>query len=72
MKHKPHSRAVVMLLAVLLMISLLPQPIQAAATRPEIQIGDYIRLGTYEALCGKGQQRPLDALRQGARGFYAV
>lgn len=48
MKHKPHSRAVVMLLAVLLMISLLPQPIQAAATRPEIQIGDYIRLGTYE------------------------
>ena len=45
MKHKSHSRAVVMLLAVLLMISLLPQPIQAAATRPEIQIGDYIRLG---------------------------
>ena len=48
MKHKPHRRAVVMLLAVLLMISLLLQPIQAAATRPEIQIGDYIRLGTYE------------------------
>ena len=48
MKQKPHSRAVVMLLAVLLMISLLPQPVQAAGTRPEIQIGDYIRLGTYE------------------------
>ena len=48
MKQKPHSRAVTMLLTVLLMISLLPQPVQAAGTRPEIQIGDYIRLGIYE------------------------
>ena len=48
MKQKPHSRAVGVLLAVLLMISLLPQPVQAAGTRPELQIGDYIRLGTYE------------------------
>ena len=48
MKQKPHSRAVVMLLTVLLMISLLPQPVQAAGTRPELQIGDYIRLGIYE------------------------
>ena len=37
-----------MLLAVLWRIGLLPQPVQAAGTRPEIQIGDYIRLGTYE------------------------
>ena len=47
MKYKHGSRAISLLLSVVLVLCLLPMPVKAADTRPEIQIGDYIRLGTY-------------------------
>ena len=47
MKHKYGSRAISLLLSVVLVLGLLPMPVKAADVRPEIQIGDYIRLGTY-------------------------
>ena len=47
MKYKHGSRAISLLLSVILVLCLLPMPVKAADTRPEIQIGDYIRLGTY-------------------------
>ena len=47
MKHEYGSRAVSLLLSVVLVLCLLPMPVKAADVRPEIQIGDYIRLGTY-------------------------
>ena len=46
-KYKHGSRAISLLLSVILVLCLLPMPVKAADTRPEIQIGDYIRLGTY-------------------------
>ena len=47
MKHKYGSRAISLLLSVVLVLCLFPMPVKAADARPEIQIGDYIRLGTY-------------------------
>lgn len=47
MKHKYGSRAISLLLSIVLVICLFPMPVKAADIRPEIQIGDYIRLGTY-------------------------
>lgn len=47
MKHKYGSRAISLLLSIVLVMCLFPMPVKAADIRPEIQIGDYIRLGTY-------------------------
>ena len=47
MKYKYGSRAISLLLSVVLVLCLLPMPGKAADIKPEIQIGDYIRLGTY-------------------------
>ena len=47
MKHNHGSRAISLLLSVVLVLCLLPMPVKAADTRPEIQIGDYIQLGSY-------------------------
>ena len=47
MKYKHGSRAISLLLSVVLVLCLLPMPVKAADIKPEIQIGDYIRLGTY-------------------------
>ena len=47
MKHNHGSRATSLLLSVVLVLCLLPMPVKAADTRPEIQIGDYIQLGSY-------------------------
>ena len=47
MKYKHGSRAISLLLSIVLVMCLFPMPVKAADIRPEIQIGDYIRLGTY-------------------------
>ena len=47
MKHKYGSRAISLLLSIVLVMCLFPMPVKAADIKPEIQIGDYIRLGTY-------------------------
>lgn len=46
-KYKHGSRAISLLLSVVLVLCLLPMPVKAVDARPEIQIGDYIQLGTY-------------------------
>ena len=51
MKHKKYKkigRVMALLLAVVLMLGLLPLPVGAADTEAGVQLGDYIRLGSYD------------------------
>ena len=51
MKHKNYKksgRVMALLLSVVLMLGLLPLPVGAADTEAGVQLGDYIRLGSYD------------------------
>ena len=47
-KYKKSGRVMALLLSVVLMLGLLPLPVGAADTETRVQLGDYIRLGSYE------------------------
>ena len=51
MKHKKYKRSgrvMALLLSVVLLLGLLPLPVGAADTETRVQLGDYIRLGSYD------------------------
>ena len=51
MKHKKYKkigRVMALLLSVVLMLGLLPLPVRAAGAETGVQLGDYIRLGSYD------------------------
>ena len=48
MKYKKSGRVMALLLSVVLMLGLLPLPVGAASTEAGVQLGDYIRLGSYD------------------------
>ena len=47
-KYKKSGRVMALLLSVVLMLGLLPLPVGAADTEAGVQLGDYIRLGSYD------------------------
>ena len=47
-KYKESGRVMALLLSVVLMLGLLPLPVGAADTEAGVQLGDYIRLGSYD------------------------
>ena len=47
-KYKKSGRVMALLLSVVLLLGLLPLPVGAADTETRVQLGDYIRLGSYE------------------------
>ena len=47
-KYKKSGRVMALLLAVVLMLGLLPLPVGAAGAETGVQLGDYIRLGSYD------------------------
>lgn len=48
MKYKKSGRVMALLLSVVLMLGLLPLPVRAAGAETGVQLGDYIRLGSYD------------------------
>ena len=48
MKNKQINRTLSLLLSVVMVLSLCPLIAKAEGTKPNIKIGDYIKLGTYE------------------------
>lgn len=48
MKNKQINRTLSLLLSVIMVLSLCPLIAKAEGTKPNIKIGDYIKLGTYE------------------------
>ena len=48
MKYKKSGRVMALLLSVVLMLGLLPLPVRAAGAKTGVQLGDYIRLGSYD------------------------
>ena len=48
MKYKKSGRVMTLLLSAVLMLGLLPLPVGAADTEAGVQLGDYIRLGSYD------------------------
>ena len=75
MKHKRNDRVTALLLSAVLTLCLLPLPVRAAGAEAGVQLGDYIRLGSYDdfvALRQRGRKRPADALGQGAVRLYAL
>ena len=47
-KYKESGRVMALLLSVVLMLGLLPLPVRAAGAETGVQLGDYIRLGSYD------------------------
>lgn len=47
-KYKKSGRVMALLLSVVLLLGLLPLPVGAADTETRVQLGDYIRLGSYD------------------------
>ena len=47
-KYKKSGRVMALLLSVVLMLGLLPLPVRAAGAETGVQLGDYIRLGSYD------------------------
>ena len=47
-KYKESGRVMALLLSVVLMLGLLPLPVRAAGAKTGVQLGDYIRLGSYD------------------------
>ena len=47
-KYKRSGRVMALLLSVVLLLGLLPLPVGAADTETRVQLGDYIRLGSYD------------------------
>lgn len=78
MKYKKSGRVMTLLLSAVLTLCLLPLPVRAAGAETAVQLGDYIRLGSYDgepifvALRQRGRKRPADALRQGTVRLYAL
>ena len=48
MKYKKSGRVTALLLSAVLMLGLLPLPVRAAGAETGVQLGDYIRLGSYD------------------------
>ena len=48
MKHKRSGRVTALLLSAVLTLCLLPLPVRAAGAETGVQLGDYIRLGSYD------------------------
>ena len=48
MKHKKSGRVTALLLSAVLTLCLLPLPVRAAGAETGVQLGDYIRLGSYD------------------------
>ena len=47
-KYKESGRVMALLLSIVLMLGLLPLPVRAAGAETGVQLGDYIRLGSYD------------------------
>ena len=48
MKYKKSGRVMTLLLSAVLTLCLLPLPVRAAGAETGVQLGDYIRLGSYD------------------------
>ena len=48
MKYKKSGRVMALLLSAVLTLCLLPLPVRAAGAETGVQLGDYIRLGSYD------------------------